>query len=130
MQDKITALPEHVEAAIDHHEAAKTAYIDSYEKYKVTLARLEKHRKTAKAAHHTAEQAGQQWRDLIRESDGALTKEITALRRKESEDKDIADEFDKVVLEVERIALVSEREAFDAFCKHRRCTKGNHKNRC
>lgn len=118
MQDKITALPEHVQAAIDHHETAKQAFIDSYDKYKTTLARLDKHRKTAQAAHNEAQQTGQQWRELIRQTDGALTKEITALRRKETEDNDLAEEFDKVVLEVESIALVSEREAYDAWRTH------------
>lgn len=118
MQDKTTTLPEHIQAAIDHHETAKQAFTDSYDKHKATLARLDKHRKTAQAAHNQAQQTGQQWRDLIRQTDGALTKEITALRRKETEDNDLAEEFDKVVLEVESIALVSEREAYDAWVKH------------
>lgn len=118
MQEKTTALPEKIQAAIDHHQTAKQAFIDSYDKYKATLARLDKHRKTAQAAHNQAQQTGQQWRELIRLSDGALTKEITALRRKETEDNDLAEEFDKVVLEVESIAIVSEREAYEMWCIH------------
>ena len=118
MQEKTTALPEKIQAAIDHHQTAKQAFIDSYDKYKATLARLDKHRKTAQAAHNQAQQTGQQWRELIRQSDGALTKEITALRRKETEENDLAEEFDKVVLEVESIALVSEREAYEAWRLH------------
>ncbi|MBH1970828.1 hypothetical protein FK216_06060 [Moraxellaceae bacterium AER2_44_116] len=118
MQEKTTALPEKIQAAIDHHQTAKQAFIDSYDKYKATLARLDKHRKTAQAAHNQAQQTGQQWRELIRLSDGALTKEITALRRKETEDNDLAEEFDKVVLEVESIAIESEREAYEMWCKH------------
>ena len=110
MQEKTTALPEKIQAAIDHHQTAKQAFIDSYDKYKATLARLDKHRKTAQAAHNQAQQTGQQWRELIRLSDGALTKEITALRRKETEDNDLAEEFDKVVLEVDSLAHVRERQ--------------------
>jgi|JI8StandDraft_1071087.scaffolds.fasta_scaffold53984_1 hypothetical protein len=108
MQEKTTALPENIQAAIDHHETAKQAFIDSYDKYKATT----------QAAHNQAQQTGQQWRELIRQSDGALTKEITTLRRKETEDKDIAEEFDKVVLEVESIALNSERDAYNAWREH------------
>lgn len=118
MNTKTRELPENIQVAMTDYEAKKQAFIVSREKYSTLLTRLDKHKKTAQAARNESEQSSQTWRDLLRETDGALTKELTALRRQESDAKDLAQEFDNLIVEVEKNVLVSEVEAWDAWCEY------------
>jgi hypothetical protein len=118
MSDVTSDLPENIQLAINDHEAAKQAFIDSRETYKLVLAKLDKHRKTVQAARTEAEQAGQKWRELLAQNDGVLNKEIKALRHKEAESKELALEFDKIIHEVLDIASQKEKEAYHLFAVH------------
>ena len=118
MSDTTTQLPENIQAAINDHEVAKQAFIDSKDTYILVLAKLDKHRKTAQAALNEAEQAGQKWRELLAQNDGVLNKEINALRHKEAESKELVLEFEKLALEVIELAKQNEKEAYDAYLEH------------
>lgn len=118
MSDTTTQLPENIQAAKNDHEAKKQAFIDSREVFKSVLAKADKHHKTAQAAHNESEQAGQKWRELLRHTEGAVNKEINALRHKETESKELALEFEKIALEVIELAKQNEKEAYDAYLEH------------
>jgi len=118
MNEATPQLSENIQAAINDHEAKKQAFIDSRETYKVVLAKVDKYHKTAQAARDEAEQAGQKWRELLRQTEGAVNKEINALRHKETESKELVLEFEKLALEVIELAKQNEKEAYDAYLEH------------
>ena len=118
MSDTTSNLPENIQAAISKHESAKQLFLEKKAAYQAVLAKVEKHQKTAQAARGEAEQAGASWRELLRQSDGALSKEINALRQKESESFALAAEFDKIALESELIVKQNGQAAYDAFLEH------------
>lgn len=118
MNDTISHLPENIQDAINNHEAAKQFFLEKKSAYQAVLAKVEKHRKTALAARSEAEQAGQTWRELLRQSDGALTKEVNALRQKETDSHALAEEFDKIAVEAEAIVKQHGQAAYDAFVAH------------
>lgn len=118
MKDTISHLPENIQDAINSHEAAKQFFLEKKSAYQAVLAKVEKHRKTAQAARSEAEQAGASWRELLRQSDGALTKEINALRQKETDSHALAEEFNKIAVETEAVVNQHGQAAYDAFVEH------------
>lgn len=118
MNDTISHLPENIQDAINSHVSAKQIFIEKKSSYQAVFSKVEKHRKTALAARLESSQAAESWRDLLRKSDGALTKEINSLRQKETDSNTLAEEFDKLALETEAILQQNGQEAYDAYLDH------------
>ncbi|OHY99563.1 hypothetical protein [Salinicola sp. MIT1003] len=88
------------------HAEKRTNYLAKRDTLKTLTERLERYRKGAAAAREEAEASDKRWRELLRENDGDVTKEIRQLKRAVGDNRETADELEAMATE-----LTEEHEA-------------------
>ncbi|MES2820121.1 MAG: hypothetical protein V4812_14170 [Pseudomonadota bacterium] len=122
MQQPHTATPDTLQAALQQHEATKADYLAQRERLTTLGQRLEKHRNAATAATCESERAGEAWRIQLREADGELTKDIKQLKRQELDTRELAEEFNGLVNEMQpdfelcQVDVYEARERYQRAC--------------
>jgi len=114
MTEQTNTLPKHVQEAIQLHDERKAKYMEMRTRLASLYQRLDKHRKTAVAAHHEAQTARDAWRAKFHETDGELTKEIRELRRKEADAQELGKEYTLLADDLAPQAGLLQIEVYDA----------------
>ncbi|MDF3920120.1 hypothetical protein P3W43_14780 [Salinicola salarius] len=82
------------------HAEKRTNYLAKRDTLKTLTERLERYRKGAAAAREEAEASDKRWRELLRENDGDVTKEIRQLKRAVGDNRETADELEAMATEL------------------------------
>jgi hypothetical protein len=86
-------LPDSVTSAIADHARARADYIAAAEGCLALYENMRRNRQTAAAAATTAAESADLWREKLRDSNGAMTKEIAKLRDNAHKDQELAVEL-------------------------------------
>ncbi|MFC0337610.1 hypothetical protein SAMN05421848_1600 [Kushneria avicenniae] len=101
------------------HEQARNEYLSQRETLTDLHQRVERFSKGAAASREEAESNDRRWRDLLRESNGDLTKEIRQVKRSVSESRETAEELESMAGELQaplteqHIAVIDARRKYE-----------------
>lgn len=100
------------------HEQARNEYLSQRETLTDLHQRVERFSKGAAASHDEAESNDRRWRELLRESNGDLTREIRQVKRSVSESRETAEELESMAGELQAPLIEQHIAVIDARRKY------------
>ncbi|WP_299256933.1 hypothetical protein [uncultured Kushneria sp.] len=100
------------------HEQTRNEYLSQRETLTDLQQRVERFSKGAAAAREEADSNDRRWRDLLRESNGELTKEIRQIKRSVSESRETAEELESMSGELQAPLIEQHIAVIDARRKY------------
>lgn len=113
-----TAPPASVEAALQAHDSAYREYSELKERVIALHDRLTKHQRTCAVAQEESKAHGDQWRKMLRSSDGEINKDIRKVRAESIAARELAEELQLMVNEVSIEYEISRLDLYELRIKY------------